>query len=281
MRLAHLGPPGTFTEEAALSYAPNAELIPFPSVIGVGSAVRSGMVDEGVVAIENSLEGSVNDTLDLLIHESGIFIRDELVLKIEHCLLAKPGTRIQDVTTIFSHPHVFPQCRSFIERCFPKAQLVASLSTTGAVEEMLARGPEVVAIASTRAAKLYGTQILARGIQDNPQNVTRFVVLGREDHPPTGKDKTSLCLTFAEDKPGLLYSVLKEFASEDINLVKIESRPLREGLGKYFFLIDLEGHRQEPRVAETLERVKALTSKVKIFGSYPRCIRAIERSGKL
>ncbi len=270
MRLAYLGPQGTYTEEAALKHAPYADLVGFSSVAAVGSAVKSGMVDEGVVAIENSLEGSVNDTLDLLIHETGIFIREELILPIEHCVLAKPGTRVQDVTVIFSHPQAFAQCRRFIDRCFPRAQLVAAFSTAGAVEQMMARGSDAVAIASKRAAELYGAEIVARGIQDNPRNATRFVVLGREDHAPTGKDKTSLCFTFSEDKPGLLYHVLKEFAVQDINLGKVESRPLREGLGKYFFLIDLDGHRQEPRVAATLERVRETTSMLKIFGSYPR-----------
>ncbi len=270
LRLAHLGPSGTFTEEAAVKYSPDAELVPFPSVAAVGSAVKSGMVDEGVVAIENSLEGSVNDTLDLLIHETGIFIYSELVLPIRHFVLAKPGTRIQDVKVIYSHPHVFPQCRHFVERCFPKAQLVAAFSTSGAVEEMLARGPDTVAIASKRAADLYGAQIIAQDIQDNTTNVTRFAVLGRADHPPTGKDKTSLCFTFAEDRPGLLFGALKEFAEHNINLAKIESRPLKEGLGKYFFLADIEGHRQNPRIAEVLGHVKSLTSSFKIFGSYPK-----------
>lgn len=270
MRLAYLGPPGTYSEEAALKHAPDAELVPFPSVAAVGSAVSSGMVDEGVVAIENSLEGSVNDTLDLLIHESGIFVRQELILAIEHCVLARPGAKVQDVRVIFSHPQAFAQCRRFIERCFPKAQLVAAFSTAGAVEQMMAHDADAVAIASKRAAELYSAQILAQNIQDYSPNVTRFVVLARMDHPPTGRDRTSLCFTFAEDKPGQLYGVLKEFAERNINLVKIESRPLKEGLGKYFFLTDLEGHRQDPQISQTLDRVRELTSTLKIFGSYPR-----------
>lgn len=269
-QLGYLGPAGTYSEEAALKYAPGAQLVPFLSVAAVGAAVSSGMVEEGVVAIENSLEGSVNDTLDLLIHESGLFIRRELVLPIEHYLLAKPGTRIQDVKVVFSHPQAFGQCRRFIERCFPKAQIAAALSTTAAVEEMMASTSPAVAIASRRAAELYGAQIAARDIQDRLPNVTRFVVLAMSDHPRTGRDKTSICFTFAEDKPGALYGVLKEFAERNINLAKIESRPLKESLGKYFFLADLEGHREDPVVAETFERVRTRTSSLKIFGSYPR-----------
>lgn len=269
-QLGFLGPAGTFTEEAALKYAADAHLVPFPSVAAVGAAVVSGMVEEGIVAIENSLEGSVNDTLDLLIHESGLLIRRELVLPIEHFLLVKPGTRIQDVKAVFSHPQAFGQCRRFIERCFPRAQIVAALSTTAAVEEMMSHTTPAAAIASRRAAELYKAQILARDIQDRLPNVTRFVILALSDHKPTGRDKTSICFTFAEDKPGALHSVLKEFAGRNINLAKIESRPLKESLGKYFFLADLEGHRQDAVVAEALERVKAMTSSLKVFGSYPR-----------
>ena len=269
-QLGYLGPAGTYSEEAALKYAPGAQLVPFPSVAAVGAAVGSGMVEEGVVAIENSLEGSVNDTLDLLIQESRLFIRTELVVPVEHYLLVKPGTRVQDVKVVFSHPQAFGQCRRFVERCFPKAQIVAALSTTAAVEEMMAHPSAAAAIASKRAAELYGAQILARDIQDRLPNVTRFVVLALSDHAPTGRDKTSICFTFAEDKPGALYSVLKEFAGRGINLAKIESRPLKESLGKYFFLADLEGHREDRVVAETLERVKGMTSSLKVFGSYPR-----------
>ncbi|MDZ4247348.1 MAG: prephenate dehydratase domain-containing protein, partial [Dehalococcoidia bacterium] len=147
-----LGPAGSFTEVAALKYAPKTELIPFPSVSAVGAAVGSGMVEEGVVAIENSMEGSVNDTLDLLIQKSRVFIRKEIVVPIEHCILVKSGTRIQDVAVVFSHPQALAQCRNFIERCFPKAQVVAALSTSAATEEMLASSIPAAAIASERAA---------------------------------------------------------------------------------------------------------------------------------
>jgi prephenate dehydratase len=269
-RLGYLGPAGTFAEEAALKYAPKAEMIPFPSVAAVGAAVASGMVEEGVVAIENSLEGSVNDTLDLLIHDSRVVIRKELVLPVEHYLLVKPGTRVQDIKVVFSHPQAYAQCRRFVERCFPKAQIVATLSTAAAAEEMLAYPSPAAAIASRRAAEIYGAAIAAQNIQDHSPNVTRFVVLALTDHPPTGKDKTSICFSFAQDKPGLLYSVLKEFAERKINLAKIESRPLKESLGKYYFLTDLEGHRLDPIVVEVLEQVKAKTSVLKILGSYPR-----------
>lgn len=269
-RIAYLGPPGTFTEEAALLYDKAAQLIPFPSIPAVAVAVDSGMADEGVVAIENSIEGSVTDTLDLLIHESRVLIRKELVLPIEHRLLVKPGTDAGKVKAIFSHPQALAQCRRFIERCFPKVDVVAALSTAAAVEEMMASNQPTAAIGTERAAQIYGAATLAKGVQDQASNVTRFVVLALQDHPPTGFDKTSLCFSFAEDNPGVLCSVLNEFAERNINLAKVESRPSKESLGRYIFLIDLEGHREEPVISEALAGVRKKTSLFKILGSYPR-----------
>ncbi|HEX77775.1 MAG TPA: prephenate dehydratase [Dehalococcoidia bacterium] len=270
-RIAYLGPAGTFTEEASLLYDSQAELIPFPSISAVAAAVDTGMTEEGVVPIENSLEGSVTDTLDLLIHESRVLIRRELVLPIVHHLLVKPGTRAHDIAVIYSHPQALAQCRRFVERCFPKVQAVAALSTAAAVQDMMADpSAKAAAIGTARAAALYGAETLAHSIQDEASNLTRFVVLAKDDHPATGNDKTSLCFSFADDRPGLLYGVLREFASRNINLAKIESRPSRERLGRYIFLIDMEGHRLDPVLAEALEGVRAQVSLLKIFGSYPR-----------
>lgn len=270
MKIAYLGPAGTFSEEAALHYNSQAKLIPFPSFRAVAAAVDTGMADEGIVAIENSIEGSVTDTLDLLIHDAKVLIKKELVLPINDHLLVKPGTQAHQITVIFSHPQPLAQCRYFLERCFPKAHLASALSTAAAVEQMMAHDGPAAAIGTERAAQLYGAEILARSIQDHASNVTRFVVLAHTDHPPTGADKTSLCFSFDKDEPGILVSVLQEFASRGINLVKIESRPSRESLGRYIFLADLEGHRQQPHVAEALEKVHAKTSLFKIFGSYPK-----------
>jgi prephenate dehydratase len=268
-RIAFLGPPGTFSEEAAVRHDPSAQLLPFASVAAVAAAVDSGMADEGVVAIENSIEGSVTDTLDILIHESRLSIRQELVLPVEHCLLVRPGTQAADVKLLLSHPQALGQCRRFVERCFPKAEIVAALSTAAAVEEMMAR-ENAAAIATRRAADLYAAEILARDIQDRSDNLTRFVVLAETDHPPTGNDKTSLAFSFADDRPGLLVSALQEFSSRDINLTKVESRPTKERLGEYIFLLDLAGHRSETAVVEALQVVEAQASFFRIFGSYPR-----------
>ena len=269
-RVAYFGPAGTFTEEAALSYDSTALLIPFPTIPAVAVSVSTGMADEGVVPIENSIEGSVNDTLDLLIHESQTLIRQEIILPIEQCLLVKPGTPTTAIEVVYSHPQALAQCRRFLERCFPKAQLVAALSTAAAVEEMMKAPSPSAAIGPHRAAVLWGAQVLARGIQDHKPNLTRFVVLAQTDHAPTGSDKTSFCFSFAEDKPGLLLSVLQEFANRNINLAKVESRPSKDSLGKYIFLIDMEGHRLDPVIAEALVRVQSKCDLFKVFGSYPK-----------
>ena len=268
-RVAYLGPAGTFTEGAALLYAPHSELVACPTVVAVAAAVAAGQAQEGVVPIENSLEGSVTDTLDLLIHESSLFIRQELVLPIEHCLLVRPDTRETDIQVIYSHPQALGQCRGFLESRFPHADVVAALSTAAAAEQ-LQRSQNSAAIGTLRAAELYNVEVLAQGIQDNPSNVTRFVVLGHTDHPPTGDDKTSLCVSFDEDRPGLLYTTMGEFARRSINLAKVESRPTKQSLGRYIFIIDLNGHREDPVVKEALDGLRSQVSALKIFGSYPR-----------
>ena len=269
MRVAYLGPPGTFGEQAALSHAPDGELLPFPSHSGVAAAVQSGMADEGLLAVENSVEGSVAESLDILIHDRQLHVRRELVIAIEQCLIVPPGRQATDVKVIFSHPNALGQCRGFLERCFPKAQIEPALSTSGAVEEVLAR-PDAAAIASARAAELFGGIVLARGIQDRRNNVTRFLVVGPADAEPTGDDKTSLAFTTYHDRPGTLVAVLQEFAVRGINLTRIESRPSRDQLGVYVFLVDLQGHRRDAKVAEALAALREKTQTLHLIGSYPR-----------
>lgn len=269
MKLAYLGPPGTFGEEAAMRYAPEAELLPFPSHAAVAAAVDSGMADTGVMAIENSINGSVAETLDILIHETMLQIQSELVLPIEHNLVAQPGTRADLVKVIYSHPQALGQCRKFIERCFPKAQVEAALSTAEAVELAIKRD-DAAAIATARAAELYGAEILARSIQDTANNVTRFLVLGRGKTQSTGRDRTSIAFTFAEDRPGSLAGVLNEFARRELNCTKIESRPTRAAFGEYVFLVDFEGHVDDPVVKDVLAAIRPLCAELKVFGSYPR-----------
>jgi prephenate dehydratase len=268
-RLAYLGPPGTFSEEAALRYNRSADLAPFATEAAVASAVEGGQAAEGVLAIENSIEGTVTRTVDTLVHDSRLSIRRELVLQIEHCLIAKPGTGMAGVRVIYSHPQGLNQCRKYIERNFPDAAQEAALSNSRAVEQAL--GVEGgAAIGPARAAELYGAEVLERGIQDTAHNETRFVVVGATDSEPTGDDKTSIAFAVAHDKPGTLVDVLHEFSDRAINLTKIESRPSREQLGVYIFLIDLEGHRLDDRVAEALAAVERKAFFFRLFGSYPR-----------
>ena len=271
-KIAYLGPPGTFSEEAALVFDKAARLVPFPSIRAVANAVSLSVagVAEGIVPIENSIEGAVPDTLDLLIQESGVMIKHELVLPIRQNLVAKPGININDVKVLYSIPQALGQCRDFVALHFPKVSIVAALSTTAAVEEMMASSQPAAAIGTARAAEIYGATILASGIQDKASNETRFVILAKEDHAPTGNDKTSLCFAFADDRPGVLVDVMQVFSQKGINLTKVESRPSKDMLGRYIFLIDLEGHRQDKMVKDALDQVRAKTSVLKVFGSYPR-----------
>jgi len=268
-RLAFLGPPGTFSEEAALRYDPEARLVAFHTISAAVAAVDRGDADEAVVPIENSLEGAVTETLDILIRDEQLFVRSEIVLPVEHLLLVRPGTQADAIERIISHPQSLAQCRGFVEKCYPEAQIEAALSNSAAVEEMMKR-EATAAIGNRRSAELYGAEALAEGIQDRESNVTRFVVLSHEDHEPTGDDKTSVAFAFAmEDRPGLLVSALEEFSSRGINLSKIESRPSKERLGVYVFLTDLDGHRSEEPLAESLAEVRRKCSYFRVLGSYP------------
>lgn len=269
-RLSYFGPAGTYTEAAALRYDAGAELIPFATIPAVCQAVSDGVTDAGVVPIENSLEGSVVNTLDFLINESDLSLYYEIVLPIEHCLMAAPGTDLTALQVIFSHPQSLAQCRHYLEYHYPAARPTASLSNAAAVADMQASPTPAAAIGPQRAAQLYGAEIIDRGIQDGANNMTRFVVVAPHDHEPTGQDKTSLCFSFAQDAPGSLYQALGVFALRNLNLVKIESRPTRESLGRYNFLVDCMGHRENPTVKEALEALAGQVSALKIFGSYPR-----------
>lgn len=238
MRLAYLGPPGTFTEEAALRYAEreSAELIPFSSMPALVSAVETGLADRAILPIENSLEGTVSTTVDLLIHETDLKICAEMILPVRHFLLAHPGTRLEEIRVVLSHPQALAQCRRFLERCLPQAEQVAALSTAAAVAEVMrSEDRSRAAIGTLRAAELYGAVVLARDIQDQKSNATRFVVLAHQDAEPTGVDRTSLCFTVKRNVPGALVEVLNELAVANIQMTKVESRPMKSVLGEYVF----------------------------------------------
>lgn len=268
LRLAFLGPSGTFTESAALRYAPGAELIAAPSISSVTASVTEGRADEAIVPIENSLQGSVTETLDLLLHSIELKIRAEIVLAVEHCLIVQRGTTRDAIRSVYSHPQALAQCRGYIERELPEAEVVATLSTAQAVQRVVEAGA-AAAIAPRRAAEIHGAEVMEAGIQDEAQNSTRFVVLAAEDAAPTGDDKTSIAFNVA-DKPGALVGIMQRFADAGINLTKIESRPARETMGVYIFLLDGTGHRLDPAVAAVLDAVAADSAWLKVFGSYPR-----------
>ena len=260
---------GTYSEEAALLYDKTADRL-YPTITGVGEAVAAGEIDEGIVPIENSLEGPVTFTLDLLIAQPTLFIRGEIDLPIEHYLLAKPGTVPAEIKVIYSHPQALGQCRQYLEKNYPQAEQMASLSTVLCVTDSFESKVPAAAISPRRASELYDVDILDRGIQDVANNVTRFAVIGLSDHAPTGDDKTSMAFTLAKDSPGLLHRVLGEFADRDINLLKIESRPTKQLLGEYIFLLDCVGHREESPMEEALTALSDPISMLRILGSYPR-----------
>ena len=268
-RIGYLGPAGTYTEQAALLYAPDAELQPYPTISAVGAAVVADELESGVVPIENSLEGSVTFTLDLLIAQSDLSIKNEVVIPIDHYLVAPPGVSADSVQVIYSHPQALAQCRAYLGEHFPTVPREASLSTVAAVIDMQSSRAPAAAICPQRATEIYDVRILAQSIQDNSANQTRFVALAHDDHPPTGHDRTSISFAFAIDRPGNLYHAIGEFAERNINLVKIESRPTKRELGRYVFLIDCEGHREETEVAAALRGLREYADVFKILGSYP------------
>ncbi len=273
-RIAYLGPMGTFSEEVATRYASGQggafQAIPFPSFPAVAQAVETGVATEGMLPFENSLEGAVSATLDILIHEAPLRIRGEAILPVRHFLWGRPGSDITGIRRVISHPQALGQCRRFLDRLLPGVSTVAALSTAGAVEQVMRdEALDQAAIGTQRAGELFGAAALASDIQDEKRNFTRFIVVAHTDHPPTGHDKTSLVFTTQRNVPGSLQACLAELAQSQIQLIHIESRPQKVTMGEYYFLIEFEGHREDPVVAGALERLRARADTVTIFGSYP------------
>ncbi|HVL92000.1 MAG TPA: prephenate dehydratase, partial [Acidimicrobiales bacterium] len=272
-RIGFLGPPGTFTEEALLTQADLAgeELVPMRSMPEVLAAAQSGAVDMGFVAMENSIEGTVNMTLDALIFDTSLLIRREVLLPVSLSLLAPPGTSLADVTTVVSIPHATAQCRAWLTANLPAAELAAANSTAEAVRLVgETRPPGTAAVGTALAAKLYGLDVLAADVGDHDDNVTRFVLVAPQGVPaPTGHDKTSIVCFQDADRPGSLHAILGQFSARNINLTKLESRPTKQSLGEYCFVIDLEGHVADEVVADCLRDLHAQLPSVKFLGSYP------------
>lgn len=272
MTIAFLGPRGTNSEEAALLYGGSeAGFVAVASIPALTSAVETGIADVAVLPIENSIDGPVSTTLDLLIYETGLRICAEVVVPIRHVLVAPEGATLEGITTVLSHPQGLAQTRRFIDRFLPKAEQVAWLSTAGAVQEVVRRNdPAQAAIGPERAHELYGGVALAHDIQDIRANFTRFVVLATGDAEPTGDDKTSLGIIVKANVPGALSRVIQPFAAQGIQLTKIESRPIKGRLWEYVFLIDFEGHRADPTVQAVLRELEEPAAVMKVFGSFPR-----------
>jgi prephenate dehydratase len=275
LRVAFLGPAGTFTEEALRHSAPAGEPveeIPYPSVYETVMAVQSGAVDRGVVPIENSLEGSVTATLDALAGEADrVRIAAEVVRPVSHCLMAPAGVALDDVVRVVSHPQAISQCADFLRERLPDAERASAPSTADAARTVAAAGEPWAALGPRLSAELYGCEVLAEGVEDRDDNLTRFVWLapeGVEPHAPPAK--TSVVFWgFSDESPGALVGVLSELADRAINLTKIESRPRRVRLGHYMFFADLEGGVDEPRLREGLDALAARVETLKVLGSYP------------
>jgi prephenate dehydratase len=276
VRIGFLGPEGTFTEEALLSSSSlrGNELIPLPSIQDVIAAVERLEVDKGIVPIENSIEGAVNTTLDMLAFEVDLLIEQEIVRSISHNLIGPAGLDKKQIERVVSIPMATAQCRAYLMREIPGAKIMAAASTADAVNSVAREADgKTAAIGTSLAARLYGLEVLDENIQDAAENQTRFVVIGREASPPTGFDKTSIVCFILQDRPGSLLSILQVFAERNINLTKIASRPTRKALGEYCFFVDLEGHKEDPAVAEALRGLRENLRQVKLLGSYPRARR--------
>jgi prephenate dehydratase len=273
-RVAFFGPAGTFTEEALrASTRGSVEEIPFPTVYETVMAVHDGRADRGIVPIENSLEGSVTATLDTLaVEASDVRIVAEVVHPIRHCLIARDALALEDVQRVLSHPQATAQCARFLREEIPGADLASVASTAEAVR-LVSESPEPwAAIGSRLSAELYGCKLLAEGVEDSAENLTRFVWLAPAGDQPDaeGPFKTSVVFWgFNDDSPGALVAVLSEFSERAINLTKIESRPHRARLGHYMFFADLEGGEAEPAVAQALSALRERVETLRVLGSYP------------
>jgi len=242
-----------------------------PSILDVVAAVRDGSAELGVVPIENSIEGAVDLTLDALVHgPPGAYIRGEVELPITMAVLAPPGSGLDRVTEVRSHPVAIAQCREWLAAHLAGAELVPVASTAEAARQVAEAGrAELAALGNVGAAARFGLEVLAPDVADSGSSTTRFVVLGRTMAAATGADKTALVVFFGEDRPGLLLRVLEEFALRGVNLVRIESRPTKRALGDFCILLDAEGHPSEPRLAEALRGVHRHVAELRVLGAWP------------
>jgi len=271
VEVAFQGEIGAYSEEAAFQFfGSSIQIKPCESLEEVFKVVEEGRVQFGVVPVENSLEGSISRVYDLLL-DSALKVCGEIELRVIHCLIASPGAGLDTIKRVYSHPQALAQCRNFLKHL--DCELIPTYDTAGSVKMIKKSGmPDSAAIASARAAEIYGMKVIAQEIEDNPNNFTRFFILSKEDSPPLGNDKTSIVFS-TKDRPGALHEFLREFASRNINLTKLESRPTRQKPWQYNFYLDFEGHREDKSAREALENLEKTSIFVKILGSYPKAVK--------
>ncbi len=267
LSVAFLGPEATFSHLATLKkFGSSTRFGPLLSIHEVFTEVEKGNYDYGVVPIENSTEGVVNDTLDHFA-ETGLKICGEIFLEVSHDLVSKSGQR-QDIEVIYSHPQAYGQCRRWLAGHLPEVPNI-EVASTGIAAQKAAKNPNAAAIASAAAASLYDLRVVERRIEDHPGNVTHFFVIGPESPGPTGRDKTSII--FAVDNiPGALYKTLQPLAERGLNMTRIVSRPAKTEAWRYLFFLDLDGHQEDAQVREALAEIEALSAHFHLLGSFPR-----------
>jgi chorismate mutase/prephenate dehydratase len=264
--VAYLGPPGTFSQEAAVKqFGGGAALAPCSSIDDVFRQVETGGAGYGVVPVENSTEGAIGRTLDLLL-STPAKICGEVMLPIRQCLMSKGGG-LSGISRIYSHTQSLAQCQQWLARRAPRAERIAVVSNAEAAR-LAGRERSAAAIGPKTAAALYGLKLLARNIEDDPKNTTRFLVIAGHDAAPSGKDKTSLILS-TRNVPGAVHELLTPLAANQVSMTRLESRPSRAGLWEYVFYVDVEGHQQDPALARALADLQHKAAFVKILGSYP------------
>jgi chorismate mutase/prephenate dehydratase len=267
LRVAFLGPEATFTHMAARTrFGLSARYVPAATVAGVFTEVEKGVADLGVVPIENSTEGVVNSTLDVLI-DSELCITAEIATTVSQCLLTRSGT-LEGVQKVYSHPQALGQCRQWLSANLPNVAQI-EVASTALAARLTRDDPVAAAVASELAGQLYDLKVARKKIEDEVRNVTRFLVIGRDPAPATGRDKTSILFSL-KDAAGVLYKVLQPLADAGLNLSRIESRPSRKKLWDYVFFIDVDGHTGEPSVEAAIGALEARCEFVKVLGSYPR-----------
>ncbi|HEX3294625.1 MAG TPA: prephenate dehydratase [Solirubrobacterales bacterium] len=275
MRVAYLGPPGTFSEDALRAAVgdEDVEAIPSASVYDAIVALRDGAADRALVPFENSIEGAVTATLDTLAFDAdGLALVGEYDLPIRHCLIARQEMPLDRIEVVLSHPQASAQCARFIRENLPQAEVRAAPSTAEAVRTVVESDRPWAALGAESAARLYGAAVLQAGVEDEADNITRFVWVARQGTSPSGSGPWRTSLVFSElgeDHPGALVDALQVFSRREVNLTRIESRPLRRGLGRYQFFLDIEGAAGEEPLGAAIEELRSKAETVRVLGSWP------------